>query len=109
MEEDNGWTVKKYTKTVLVVGTPLYLMWTDEHQKLHPKCTFEGNVRIAITQYIANGFIFMVFKDNSVRKIHMCDEEKVGFEWVTMPCALPTALDAHGILFERIYFVQVNV
>ena len=77
MEQDNGWTVTKYTKTVLVVGTPLYLMWTDEHQKLHPQCTFEGNVRIAITQYIANGFIFMVFKDNSVRKIHRSDEEKV--------------------------------
>ena len=76
MDNDKGWTVKKYTNTVLEIGTPLYLMWTEENQKQNPKCTFKGNVRIANLQWIANGYNFMVFKDNSVRKIHDCDVEK---------------------------------
>ena len=76
MDNDKGWIVKKYTNTVLEIGTPLYLMWTEEHQKQNPKCTFKGNVRIANLQWIANGYNFMVFKDNSVRKIHDCDVEK---------------------------------
>jgi hypothetical protein len=77
MAQDNGWTVQKCVKSVLVVGTPLYLMWTAEHQKQFPKCTFEGNVWIAIVQYVANGFNFMVFKDNCVRKIANCDMQQV--------------------------------
>ena len=76
MDNDKGWTVKKYTNTVLEIGTPLYLMWTEEHQKQNPKCTFKGNVRIANLQWIANGYNFMVFKDNGVRKIHDCDVEQ---------------------------------
>jgi hypothetical protein len=77
MAQDNGWTVQKALKSVLVVGTPLCLIWTEEHQKLFPKCTFEGNVRIAIVQAVANGYNFLVFKDNSFQKISICDMQQV--------------------------------
>ena len=72
-----GWTVKKCLKSVLVAGTALYVLWSDEDIKHNPKNTFKGTIRIACVQYVVNGHTFLVYKDNGTRKVANADMEQV--------------------------------
>jgi hypothetical protein len=66
-------TVYKCMKSVLVPGTALFMMWTEDDVKLNPSTVFQGNVRIASLQGTAAGFQVFVFKDNVGRKVRAQD------------------------------------
>ena len=75
MAQKEGWAVKKCLKSVLVAGTTLFVLWSDQDKKSNPKTTFKGTLRIASVQYVANGFTFLVYKDNGARKVANADME----------------------------------
>ncbi len=71
------WTLYKCIKSVLVPGTALFMMWTEDDLKLHPSTFFQGNVRIASLQGVAGGLHVFVFKDNVGRKVRAQDMDRV--------------------------------
>jgi hypothetical protein len=71
------WTVYKCMKSVLVLGTALFMMWTEDDVKLRPSTVFQGNVRIASLQGTAAGYHVFVFKDNVGRKVRTQDMDRV--------------------------------
>ncbi len=77
MEQQMKWTVLRIMKTCLCNGTALYMVWSADDQKAHPKTNFVGNVRIATWHSVGVGVTTFIFKDNTVRNVRGTDIGKV--------------------------------
>ena len=78
LTERAKWFVHNFERFTLAIGTPLFVVWTEEDKNtFNKKGQFTGDIRIAKKLRVENKNTIFVFKDGTTRTVPTVDVKRL--------------------------------